>query len=123
MDYPKAQMKWRTMDGQILTPSEMATSHLFNSVKMIYNHLAEEFDRPTIWFTKKHVQYQAAAQLNPRALAETLRNLIIELERRNDLPPKYHGPYTVIKNELRGPLAQLPEPKPYSKEARDFLNH
>ena len=34
-------MMWKTMEGGIIHTSKMGTSHLFNSVKMIYNHICD----------------------------------------------------------------------------------
>lgn len=34
--------RWRTNDGDILTPAQMDTSHLFNSLRMVFNHTVPE---------------------------------------------------------------------------------
>jgi hypothetical protein len=41
-DFHVDSIHWRTREGEILTPSEMKTSHLFNCVRMIFNHTAPD---------------------------------------------------------------------------------
>lgn len=93
---------WRTMKGEVLRLDQMDTKHLFNILKMIYNHLAEQYDLPPIWFTVKYPDYQVRSKLIPRHLAKNMCVFIAEIERRNDLPDKYKAPYerivTVLKN-------------------------
>src|SRR6266404_9247599 len=91
------EFRWRTMDGRILKLEEMKTSHIFNSMKMIFNHLAEEFKESPIWFNHKYSDYHQAAKQSPKQLAFIILIFITEIEARQDLNIKYKEPYEVIK--------------------------
>jgi len=106
--------KWKTMEGQVLTMSEMETGHIFNSMKMIYNHIAEQYGCQLVWFTKKYPGYNEKARHDPKKLAMVVALFCYEIERRGDLPNKYFFPYWEIVNailktkKLRAAALQLP---------------
>ena len=95
-------IRWRTMENKIIHSSEMETSHLFNSVKMIYNHLAELIGFPTFWYTKKYEGYVQKWIQQPEQTMETLKSLIIELEDRTDWDSNQKDTYLRIRQTLSG---------------------
>ena len=50
----KNSIMWHTMDGREMRIDEMDTSHIFNSMKMIFNHMADMFQGEPIWYVKKY---------------------------------------------------------------------
>jgi hypothetical protein len=117
-------MMWKTMEGGIIHTSQMSTSHLFNSVKMIYNHMADIIGFPTFWFT------------NPEYQMDILKKLILELEKRDDWDERQKHIYNQIKLTLTGEfhsivldalekrgfersLVQLQDPIKLLKEAKE----
>lgn len=42
--YPKpdSNFRWQTQEGEVLTLDEMSTWHVFNSLKMIWNHIVPQ---------------------------------------------------------------------------------
>lgn len=95
-------MLWRTMQGEILETNQMETSHLFNSVKMMYNHLAELVGFPTFWFTKEYRDIYKECKKNPRKHIRVLKELIIELEKRDDIEDRHVEVYSQIRLTLTG---------------------
>ena len=96
------QFLWRTMDGRTLTLAQMETKHIFNSMKMIFNHIAEAHGGHPVWFTKKYSDYARDCRTNPKTHAETVAFFIFEIDRRGDLPEKYQLAYQDIKNQIVG---------------------
>ena len=76
----KEAMLWRTMNGEILNIREMKTGHLFNSVKMIYNHMAELIGFPTFWFSNKYESHTKRWIEDPEAQLNTLKEMVEELD-------------------------------------------
>ena len=77
---PDREWFWRTHDGEKLRPSEMKTSHLFYTLRMIWNHrMPEEMQ------VGRNVRRWILTQ--PREyLAEAIIRIGRELSSRNDLP-------------------------------------
>lgn len=95
---------WRTMEGEVLTLEEMDTKHVFNSMKMIFNHLAEQFNATPIWFNHQYGDYQRGAVANPSGLAYLVLFFIAEIERRGDLLARYREPYAAICGQVFGQM-------------------
>lgn len=107
--------KWVTKDRQVFLLHEMNTSHIFNSMKMLYNHLATIYDMPTFWFNQKYSDLlntvkgliTHASKLNSischthKFIAEIIILFIIEIEKRGDLPEKYKSVFESIVNTLK----------------------
>lgn len=100
----KRPFLWRTMEGEVLTLAEMETKHIFNSMKMVFNHLAEEFGADPVWFVHTYRDYQHRANHDPDALAYQVLTFIAEIEARGDLPEKYRVPYLLITEQVFGPM-------------------
>ena len=98
----KKGLMWQTMEGEVLHSSQMETSHLFNSVKMIYNHLAELIGFPTFWFNNRYSTYTDLWMNEPKSTMETLKTLVIELEDRTDWNENQKNTYNKIKLTLSG---------------------
>ena len=95
-------MQWKTMQGYILDTDQMDTNYLFNSVKMMYNHLAELLGFPTFWFTKEYKNIYEKCKEDPQKHIDTLKGLIIELEKREDIEDRHIEVYSHIKLTLTG---------------------
>lgn len=92
---------WQTMKGEVLTLDEMTSDHKFNCLKMLFNHVASEYDLPTIWFTRRYRDYTVRAQMIPKELALQMCVFIISIEQRGDLSKKYWTPYQEILTVLQ----------------------
>jgi hypothetical protein len=110
----RESFRWRTMKNEILTIDEMKSSHIFNSLKMLYNHLAEIYNKPTYWFKKRYFRYIEGVKDNLECvferdfsdkeahsyIADQILFFIVELENRNDLPYKYKRVYSQILTSI-----------------------
>jgi hypothetical protein len=125
------QFRWRAMDGRVYKLADMETSHVFNSMKMIFNHLAEIYGARPIWFTKRYSTtegYFADIRVDPKPLASTVGMFVREIERRGDLPQRYLQPYREILEQIvKSPRLiedtnRLPSPKkrPETQRERDL---
>jgi hypothetical protein len=90
------------MDGRVLTLDEMETKHVFNSMKMCFNHLARHWGGVPVWFQKEYRDYHKKAMSDPKCLARLVVGFIIEIERRGDLPEQYQKPYADILQQVTG---------------------
>jgi hypothetical protein len=98
----KKSFRWKTMQGEVLTLDEMDTKHVFNSLKMCYNHLADRFNKPVFWFNNKYSDYIDMAIHDPDKLALICVVFLLEIEKRTDLPIKYNWIYRKIKENITG---------------------
>lgn len=71
--------RWTTMDCQTLKLQEMATSHLFNCIKMMWNNLV-----PAQYRVGHFVEYKAIRKWSSKKRAYAIANLFHELLNRND---------------------------------------
>lgn len=115
-DLPIAEgFLWRTMEGETLALSEMETSHVFNCMKMVFNHLAKVWGGRPVWFTKEYGDYTEGAARDPARLAGLVVFFMAEIIRRGDLPEKYVEPFRAIVDQIRPrlpPEARLALPSP-----------
>lgn len=98
--------RWKTMTGDVLRLDQMETSHIFNSMKMCFNHLASVAGGKPVWFVKQYREYCEAAEDDPKQLAWLVLFFIQELEYRNDLPAKFREPYGAILEQIRPRLIE-----------------
>jgi hypothetical protein len=96
----RQNFKWKTMDGRILQLDEMETRHIFNCMKMCFNHLAERWGGEPIWYNKSYSDYKQHAKKSPKRLAWLVLFFIYEIEHRKDLDIKYMQPFLEIKNQI-----------------------
>ena len=81
-EYYVENFHWRTQEGEVLTPPEMETSHIFNCVRMIFNHTAPEemklrpFKHWPSWEDVPAIQKRVCVMA-----------FLTELSRRTDLNP------------------------------------
>lgn len=95
--------RWHTQTGDKLKLSEMDTRHIFNSMKMLYNHFTLHYSElEPINFTIKHRGFANKALSIPQTMLETLILFIAEIERRSDLPMTFKDNYRRIIHELMG---------------------
>jgi hypothetical protein len=92
--------RWKCMDGRVITLAEMETKHIFNSMKMIFNHLAEAHGGEPVWFIKRYRDYERRCAESPLAQAEVIVLFLLEIERRGNLPEQYREPYSRIVEQI-----------------------
>lgn len=71
--------RWVCMDTRVVRPVEMATSHLFNCVKMIWNH-----NVPVYWHIEPFTEYRGAYRWPAAKVRVAVYNLLGELLNRTD---------------------------------------
>lgn len=103
--------RWRTSSGEILTLNQMSSSHKFNCLKMLYNHIAKQYGLPTIWFTHQYDNYAVQAQVIPKNLALQMCAFIISIETEATLPQQYWESYGQILAILQNLLIAKLESK------------
>jgi hypothetical protein len=96
----KSSFRWKTIEGKILKLHEMETSHIFNSMKMIFNHLAEANGGKPVNFANKYSLYKILAKTEINKLAAQVMLFIEEIERRGDLPEQYKRAYANITYQI-----------------------
>lgn len=72
--------KWLMQDGTLVSPKDMATSHLFYTVRMIFNHsvpASKQIPGCKRW----------TLRLSPDSRREALEHMIRELSTRSDIQP------------------------------------
>jgi hypothetical protein len=74
--------RWVCMDTRVMRPCEMQTSHLFNSVKMIWNNKC-----PVAWRVQPYTEYKGVKRWGIRETKYAVKNLLRELANRSDLTP------------------------------------
>jgi hypothetical protein len=92
-----AEAIWVTQFQGSLAITEMETSHLFNSMKMIYNHFAEQTGMETVWFQHR---YQNLFKIELKTMFLFLCSFIYVLEKRDDLSKKYDRIYDEILYQI-----------------------
>tara|TARA_R100000742_G_C4229948_1_gene51750 strand:+ start:240 stop:689 length:450 start_codon:yes stop_codon:yes gene_type:complete len=102
IEHTKKKMLWRTMNGEVLVITEMKTGHLFNSVKMVYNHMAELIGFPTFWFSNKYESHTKRWIEDPEGQLNTLKQMVEELETRLDWDSEHRASYRNIRLTLSG---------------------
>lgn len=95
-----ADADWITTEGQRLVIGEMDTKHLFNSMKMLFNHLAESWGGRPVWFQKRYPDTFRIARKQPKLLAEFVCRAVVAIDARGDLPERYRQPYAEIVGQL-----------------------
>lgn len=91
---------WTTVDGVRIPLSQMGTIHLFNSMKMCFNHLAAHHGGQPVMFTKEWNGAHALAVYNPAHLAGWVVAMLAELDRRTDIPFSLIRPLEEIRSQL-----------------------
>lgn len=74
------EFRWMTMDNRILTVREMSTYHLFNSLKMIWNHTT-----PIQYRFLPYKPYKGIINWNPESRRRAIFCLSHELALRPDI--------------------------------------
>jgi hypothetical protein len=93
--------RWTTREGKQLRIEEMETSHIFNCVKMLFNHVAEAWGGHPVWYTKRYTDYAFRARQVPDHLMLQLCLFVWHIEQRGDLPEQYRLPYQRMIVQLR----------------------
>ena len=61
---------------------DMESSHLFNTLKMLYNHLARLAGLPEVWFSKEYDYFYNLWLDNPQEMIAVMKVMIEEMEIR-----------------------------------------
>lgn len=93
---------WTTAQGEQIPITEMKTSHLFNAMKMTFNHLAETHGGQPVWFQHKYCDYTQKSKDDPERLAQMVLLMLAEIGTRTDLPRAYEEPLRLIIVQIRG---------------------
>lgn len=94
---------WNTITGsEGKTVKDMATSHIFNCLKMMYNHLAVIAGGPQIMFTKEHPQLYEYWKKDSKSMIKWMKIFIVEIDDRADLRGPRNTAYAFIKEMLKG---------------------
>lgn len=93
---------WTTKEGERIPINQMDTVHLFNTMKLCFNHLAEAYGGVPVWFTHRYEGFGLAARLQGKKLVWWTAILLGELARRDDLPARYLQPLAEIREQVYG---------------------
>ena len=94
---------WNTItNNQGQSINNMATPHLFNCLKMMYNHLAVVAKGPRIMFTKEYPQLYEYWKRKPDTMVEWMKIFIVELDDRKDLRGPKNMAFAFMKQMLKG---------------------
>lgn len=74
----------------------MTTGHVFNAMKMLYNHVAEKAGLRVIWHQHRYPGWAQMAGEAPEWMLKHMVIFIHVIEQRQDLPEKYRKPYMAI---------------------------
>lgn len=96
------RFRWKTREGVVMRLCEMETSHVFNSMKMVFNHLATAHGGKPIWFQNQYSDYKARAVKESSFLGALVVFLCGEIVRRGNLPEKYREPFNLILDQVVG---------------------
>lgn len=91
------QWKWKTQRNQFLSPKEMETTHLFYTIKMIWNHFM-----PTEFQIIPFKRYSYFSKFyTPSYLEEAISNIGKELLSRPDILPEHKAQLEFMASCLR----------------------
>lgn len=93
-------LMWTTKEGERIAIADMETAHLFNAMKMSFNHLAEAHGGIPVWFKHQYRDFRLIARHHSKTLATYVIAMLWELDRRTDLPAQYVLPLVQIRNQL-----------------------
>jgi hypothetical protein len=78
----------------------MNTAHLFNAMKMCFNHLAVEHGGEPVWHEHVYSNFVYAAETVPHQLAFIVVKMLEELDTRTNLPEEMVQPLALIRNQV-----------------------
>lgn len=81
-ELPARAFVWRCHDGRQMTPAEMETTHLFYTIRMIFNHLA-----PPAFRIPGCKRWGGIAAMDRQYLAQGLKAIAFELQHRDAVEP------------------------------------
>ena len=73
---------WVTADNKLIDIREMESGHLFNILKMLYNHLARLSSLPEVWFSKEYDYFYNLWLDNPQEMIAVMKVMIDAMEIR-----------------------------------------
>ena len=96
---------WVTADNKEIDIREMKTGHLFNTLKMLYNHLARLSSLPEVWFSKEYNLFYDMWHKKPQKMINMMKLMIEEMEKRINKGDVYGGKlfgYEIMRISLTG---------------------
>lgn len=103
------ELMWTCSDGRQVRLGDMDTGHLFNAMKMTFNHLASVHGGKPVWFQNVYSDTTMQALAAPRIMAGYVAMLKV-LSTRNDLPGHYAEPLAEIRKQVEAGVVALPQP-------------
>jgi len=100
VDEMEKSFRWRTMEDKILNIEDMKTSHIFNSMKMLFNHLVVKRNGRPVWFKNLYGKHERDSENNPKEVCKNILFFIWFIEERGDIPEKYKAPYRQIADQI-----------------------
>lgn len=88
---------WHTHKGEALYPDEMATPHLFYSLRMVFNHVVPPVFRVLGPLERDMKRYNDVRNWSDEYKTAAITELSRELDTRNDLDPELQHQYDDIK--------------------------
>lgn len=94
---PSLTWRWRSAGGEKRRPADMATSHLFHTFRMIWNH--------SMPFTVGNVKrYRFGPSYTAAYMADAIRFIGAELARRDDLTAQQEAELAMMADFFRNRL-------------------
>ena len=94
------EIDWKCHDGRILLLCEMETLHIYNVMKMCFNHLADAHGGTPIQFTRVWGDYKFYALMTPNVLIKRLLRFVSEIEERGNLPEHLQTDFNDIRAQI-----------------------
>ena len=98
---------WKTAGGERIHVSEMETSHVYNTMKMLYNHLAYGTGLETFSFNKRYWDRNKISSKRKRKHLRKAAAFSVIIERRGDLPYEYEKTFHEIFKILKNPFSLM----------------
>ena len=101
-------LSWKAKGRGYLSIWEMDTDHVYNTLKMIYNHFAMDCGFDTIG-EQNHIytdMKSASAKKRRKLLREAIAFSLV-IERRGDLPYECQEGYDIISKALENPFTLI----------------
>lgn len=98
-------LTWKTQKGKIVPVWEMDTDHVYNSLKMLYNHLATGCGMATVKpFQNMYFEANSLKPTNRKDMVKRAMAFLLVIDKRGDLPYENDEGYDIIKTNLNNPF-------------------
>lgn len=86
---------WKTKDGRLLKPADMDTTHIFNTIKMLWNHTAPESMK-----IQPYIFYADISSWSHDKIRDAVINFAGEIINRKDLTIKQKSDFEIMLNHI-----------------------